>query len=60
MTTMPVSGYTDSMSNCVAYQGCDDDRPVYWCEHEDPNYGETNHGWPAFAPHFLWSLFSAY
>lgn len=60
MTTMPVTGYTDALSNCVVYQGCDADRPVYWCEHEDPNYSGTNHGWPAFAPKFLWSLFSQY
>jgi len=59
-TTLPVSGYTDALSNCVMYQGCDADRPVYWCEHEDPNYGGTNHGWPAFAPKFLWGLFSEY
>lgn len=59
-TTMPVSGYTDTLSNCVMYQGCDAGYPVYWCQHTDPNYGNTNHGWPAFAPKFLWSLFSSY
>ncbi|WP_437874322.1 alpha/beta hydrolase family esterase [Sorangium sp. So ce513] len=59
-TTTPVEGYTDDLSNCVMYQGCDDDYPVYWCLHGDPNYSNTNHGWPAFAPKFLWSLFSTY
>jgi poly(3-hydroxybutyrate) depolymerase len=56
--TMPVTGYTDKLSNCVMFQGCDAGTPVYWCQHEDPNYGNTNHGWPAFAPKFLYSLFS--
>jgi len=59
-TTMPVSGYTDTLSNCVMYQGCDAGFPVYWCNHTDPNYSNTNHGWPAFANKFLWALFSTY
>jgi len=40
------------------YEGCDAGYPVYWCNHTDPNYSNTNHGWPAFAPKFLWALFS--
>jgi len=56
----PVAGYTDTMSNCVLYQGCDPGVPVYWCNHTDPEYSGTNHGWPKFAPGFLWSLFSSY
>jgi polyhydroxybutyrate depolymerase len=58
--TMPVKGYEDTLSNCVMYQGCDDGFPVYWCNHTDPNYSGTNHGWPAFANKFLYSLFSSY
>jgi polyhydroxybutyrate depolymerase len=57
---MPVTGYTDTLSNCVMYQMCDANYPVYWCQHTDPNYSNTNHGWPAFAPKFLYSLFSSY
>jgi len=57
-TTTPVTGYTDTLSNCVMYEGCDAGYPVYWCNHTDPNYSNTNHGWPAFAPKFLWALFS--
>ena len=57
-TTTPVQGYTDTLSNCVMYQGCDAGFPVYWCNHTDPNYSNTNHGWPAFANKFLYSLFS--
>jgi len=59
-TTVPVPGYTDTLSNCVQYQGCDDGYPVYWCQHTDPNYSGTNHGWPTFAPKFLWELWSSY
>jgi polyhydroxybutyrate depolymerase len=59
-TTMPVTGYTDTLSNCVMYQGCDAGHPVYWCSHTDPNYSNTNHGWPAFASKFLWAVFSTY
>jgi poly(3-hydroxybutyrate) depolymerase len=56
----PVAGYTDTLSNCVQYQGCDPGYPVYWCNHTDPEYSGTNHGWPKFAAGFLWSLFSSY
>lgn len=56
----PVKGYEDTLSNCVMFQGCDAGAPVYWCQHTDPNYNNTNHGWPAFAPKFLWELFSTY
>jgi len=59
-TTQPVTGYTDTMSNCVQYQGCDAGFPVYWCLHTDPNYSGTNHGWPAFAANMTWSVFSSY
>lgn len=56
----PVEGYTDERSNCVMYEGCDEGYPVYWCQHGDPNYSNTNHGWFVFAPKFLWELFSTY
>ncbi len=59
-TSTPVTGYTDTLSNCVQYQGCDVPYPVYWCNHTDPNYSGTNHGWPAFAAKFLWGLWSSY
>lgn len=58
--TQPVTGYTDTKSNCVQYQGCDANFPVYWCQHTDPNYSETNHGWPAFAAKMTWGVFSSY
>ena len=58
--TMPVAGYTDAVSNCVQYQGCDAGFPVYWCQHTDPEYGNTNHGWPKFAGKMTWETFSKY
>jgi poly(3-hydroxybutyrate) depolymerase len=58
--TQPVTGYTDTLSNCVQYQGCDAGYPVYWCLHTDPNYSNTNHGWPAFAAKMTWGVFSSY
>jgi polyhydroxybutyrate depolymerase len=60
MTSAPVEGYTDDLSNCVEYSGCDDGYPVFWCSHGDPEYNNTNHGWPRFAARFLWELFSSY
>lgn len=59
-TTQPVTGYTDAKSNCVQYQGCDPGFPVYWCQHTDPNYSGTNHGWPGFAAKMTWEVFSSY
>lgn len=56
----PVEGYTDNLSNCVMFTGCDDGFPVYWCQHEDPEYGNTNHGWPRFAANMTWEIFEAF
>lgn len=58
--SMPVEGYTDMLSNCVEYQGCDAGFPVFWCQHTDPEYSNTNHGWPRFAARFLFETFSQY
>lgn len=57
-TTKPVTGYTDTLSNCVQFDGCDANKDVFWCQHQDPNYSNTNHGWPKFAGKFLYELFS--
>jgi hypothetical protein len=34
---------------CVSYAGCQPSLPVEWCEHAEPTYQDTNHGWPSFA-----------
>jgi poly(3-hydroxybutyrate) depolymerase len=59
-TGQPVTGYTDTLSNCVEFQGCDGGFPVFWCQHTDPEYSNTNHGWPRFAAKFLFEKFSTY
>lgn len=51
--TSPIEGYTDAMSNCVAYQGCDEGFTTIVCKHQDPEYGGTYHGWPRFAAKML-------
>jgi polyhydroxybutyrate depolymerase len=38
-----------SISPCVGYAGCQSGFPVQWCEHGEPTYDNTNHGWPSFA-----------
>jgi hypothetical protein len=58
--SQPVTGYTDTLSNCVEFQGCDSGFPVFWCQHTDPEYSNTNHGWPRFAARFLFEKFSTY
>ncbi len=49
-----------NVSPCIAYQGCQAGLPVQWCEHNEPTYENTNHGWPSFASRavadFLFSL----
>jgi hypothetical protein len=42
---------------CVSYQGCAD--TLIWCSHDDPNYSNTNHGWPCFASRAMADFFSA-
>jgi polyhydroxybutyrate depolymerase len=32
---------------CVEFQGCSE--PTFWCNHNDPQYGTSNHGIPCFA-----------
>lgn len=65
----PVDGFTDNLSNCIEYQGCDEGYPVIWCHHADPEYYQTNgqgqqvgtnHGWPKFAARMLWQHFQTF
>jgi poly(3-hydroxybutyrate) depolymerase len=59
-TSGPVDGYTDELSNCEEYEGCKAGSPVYFCQHNDPNYGGTHHGWAGFAAKMTWEVFSAF
>jgi polyhydroxybutyrate depolymerase len=47
-------------TKCLQVQGCDAPFPVYWCQHADPTYADSNHGWPSFASSLTWTIFSAY
>jgi polyhydroxybutyrate depolymerase len=38
-----------AIGECVDYRGCAPDLGVTWCEHSEPAYEGTNHGWPSFA-----------
>jgi len=39
---------------CVAYDGCDPDTPVHYCQHPD------GHIWPDFASEAMWSFFQTF
>ena len=52
------SGGTMVDPGCVEYQGCSE--PMFWCSHNDPNYSNTNHGWPCFANDVLFDFFQTF
>jgi poly(3-hydroxybutyrate) depolymerase len=39
---------------CVAYEGCDEDYPVIWCEFDG------GHVFPSFAPDAIWEFFQQF
>jgi hypothetical protein len=48
---------------CGDAVGCAKDYPVRWCEHSDPGYDNSTHGWPADvtykptgAGHYIWEF----
>lgn len=48
-----------STHGCVDYQGCRDGLPVRWCEHSEPGYDNTTHGWPGFGGQETWDFVNA-
>ncbi len=42
-------------AGCVRFDGCE--QPLVWCNHDDPNYAKTNHGWPCFANQAIFEFF---
>jgi poly(3-hydroxybutyrate) depolymerase len=46
---MPTSG-------CVDYQGCREGLPVRWCEHSEPGYDGTTHGFPTVGGPLAWEF----
>lgn len=57
-STVPVDGFTNNLSNCEMYEECAEGSPVYFCQHSDPTYSNSYHGWPAFAGRMTWQVFS--
>jgi polyhydroxybutyrate depolymerase len=64
MNTAPYAGVESCMSSgravdpgCVSYDGCT--VPTVWCSHDDPQYSNTNHGWPCFATDAMYDFFEA-
>jgi polyhydroxybutyrate depolymerase len=63
MTTQPspldVTGCSGTIDpGCVDYEGCE--TPVTWCNHNDPQYGGTNHGIPCFAKSAIFDFFETH
>ena len=63
-TSQPYTSAPSCMSSgkavhngCVQYDGCK--VPTVWCSHDDPQYGNTSHGWPCFATKAIYDFFSA-
>lgn len=50
---MPDSAATDP-DPCVAYEGCDAETPVHYCQHPD------GHIWPAFGVDAAWAFFQTF
>ena len=44
-------------NGCVQYDGCS--QTFVFCNHNDLNYGDTNHGWPCFANQTMYDFLSA-
>lgn len=42
---------------CVSFDGCA--APTLFCNHDDPNYQDTNHGWPCFANQQIFEFFES-
>ncbi|HEY7772194.1 MAG TPA: malectin domain-containing carbohydrate-binding protein [Marinagarivorans sp.] len=42
---------------CREYVGCD--TPTVFCQHDDPHYQNTNHGWPCFANEEIFKFFES-
>lgn len=37
----------ESQTQCADFDGCDDGLSVRWCEHSEPGYDGSTHGWPS-------------
>jgi polyhydroxybutyrate depolymerase len=46
-----------SIEQCVFYADCYPGYPLWWCQHDEPTYDNTNHGWPSFASQAIATFF---
>ena len=46
-----------SIAQCVQYADCSPGYPLWWCQHDEPTYDNTNHGWPSFASEAIATFF---
>jgi hypothetical protein len=44
-------------AGCVEFSGCS--VPTRWCNHNDPNYGTSNHGIPCFGVRAIYDFFES-
>lgn len=51
------SGGTAVNPGCKEYADCS--HRTIWCSHNDPNYNNTNHGWPCFANDAIKTFFDS-
>lgn len=47
------------IERCVQYADCHPGFPLWWCQHDEPTYGNTNHGWPSFASRAIATFFDS-
>ncbi len=47
-----------SIGQCVEYADCYPGYPLWWCQHDEPTYQNTNHGWPSFASQAIATFFA--
>lgn len=45
-----------STYGCVDFQGCTEGLPVRWCEHSEPGYDQSTHGWPVVGGELAWEF----
>jgi polyhydroxybutyrate depolymerase len=45
------------IEQCVQYADCFPGYPLWWCQHDEPTYDNTNHGWPSFASQAIATFF---
>jgi hypothetical protein len=61
-TPIDVAGCSSLQGGVPVNPGCvqlDCAAPTFFCNHDDPNYQDTNHGWPCFANQQILEFFES-